>query len=65
MKIELKRETCIGSATCVGFVPSAFTLDSDGQATLLVEDADGIDRAALDESVANCPTGSIRLVDAD
>ncbi|QFG21314.1 ferredoxin [Actinomadura sp. WMMB 499] len=61
-KIELDRDTCIASATCIGFAPTAFKLTGDGRAELLVEDAAGIDAGALDNAVANCPTGSIRLI---
>jgi ferredoxin len=63
MRIELSRDTCIGSATCVGFAPSVFKIGGDGLAVLVVEEAD-VD-AAMDDAVANCPTASIRLVDAD
>ena len=64
MKIELDRDTCIGSATCVAFAPSVFKLDGDGLAVLLVEDTDGLDDVDMDEVVACCPTGSIQVVDA-
>ena len=64
-KIELDRETCMGSATCVGFVPSAIKIDKDGRAALLVDDTAGVDIAALAEAVANCPVEAIRLIDAD
>jgi ferredoxin len=63
-KIELDRASCMGSATCVGFVPSAIKLDKDGRAALLVVDAEGVDSAALAEAVANCPVEAIRLIDA-
>lgn len=65
MRIELNRDTCIGSTTCVGFVPGVFKIDKDGKAILLVESSEGVDSAALENAVANCPTGSITLVDAD
>lgn len=64
-KIELDRDTCIASATCIGFAPTAFKLANDGLAELLVDDASGIDSEGLDNAVANCPTGSIRLIDAE
>ena len=63
-KIELDRATCMGSATCVGFVPKAIKIDKDGRATVFVGDTEGVDSAALDEAIANCPVGAIRLVDA-
>jgi ferredoxin len=64
-KIELDRESCMGSATCVGFAPAAIKIDTDGRAALLVEDADEVDRAALADAIANCPVEAIRLIDAD
>jgi ferredoxin len=64
-KIELDRETCMGSATCVGFVPTVIKIGKDGRAVLLAEDTDGVDGAALVEAVANCPVEAIRLIDAD
>jgi ferredoxin len=63
MKIELNREVCVGSATCVGFVPSAFKIGTDGQVVLLVDDVAGIDTGALLEAAGNCPVEAIRLID--
>jgi ferredoxin len=65
MRIELDRDTCMGSATCVGFVPKLIKIGKDGHAMLLSENVDGVDDAALAEAVANCPVEAIRLVDAD
>ena len=65
MRIQLDRDACIGSATCVGFIPTVVKIDKDGHATLLAEDTDGVDGAALAEAVANCPVEAIRLIDAD
>lgn len=65
MRIELDRETCMGSATCVGFMPSAVKLGKDGRGELLVDNTDGIDATALTDAVANCPVEAIRLIDAD
>jgi ferredoxin len=64
MRIELDRDVCIGSATCVGFVPTVIKIGSDGHAILLSEDADGVDGSALAEAAANCPVEAIRLVNA-
>jgi ferredoxin len=59
-RIELNREACMGSATCVAFAPTAFKLAGDGMAELL-EGAQDVDPAALEEAILNCPTASIRL----
>ncbi|MDP4505299.1 ferredoxin [Nonomuraea turcica] len=63
MRIELNRELCAGSATCIGFVPAAFKIGQDGRAVLLIEDVDGIDAAHVADAVANCPVEAISLID--
>lgn len=64
MKIELNREVCMGSATCVGFVPTVLKIGADGRAVLLAEETEGVDATALADAVGNCPVEAIRLVSA-
>ena len=65
MRIELDGEACVGSATCVGFLPGAFRIGKEGHAQVVVGDAQAVDAAALAEAIGNCPVEAIRLVDAD
>ncbi|MDP4511791.1 ferredoxin [Nonomuraea turcica] len=65
MRIELNRELCAGSATCTGFVPTAFKIGQDGRAVLLIDDADEIDADTLADAVANCPVEAITLIEAE
>ncbi|MCF6476404.1 ferredoxin [Nonomuraea sp. MG754425] len=64
MRIEVDRELCAGSATCTGFVPTAFKIGRDGKAALLIEDAAQLDADALADAVANCPFEAITLTEA-
>lgn len=63
MKIGLNRELCIGSATCIGFMPSKVKIGEDGHAVLLTEEIGPEDAAAVADAVANCPVEAIRLID--
>ena len=56
--IEIDRSLCSGFGSCVKEAPSAFALDADGVATLLLTETD--DEAVLDAACA-CPMGAIAV----
>ena len=60
IEIDIDRDLCIGSATCIRLAPGAFALDDDEIATVGDSRAVGIDKLRL---VADaCPTGAITIV---
>jgi ferredoxin len=65
--IEIDRERCMGSGTCMFHAPNTFDMDDESRAVLLpdpVGDPDDVDdphdiAAAID----GCPTAALRIVD--
>ena len=61
MKIEIKRDICIGAATCSAIAPDVFELDDELKAT--VKNQQGADEATILEAARSCPTLAIYLYD--
>lgn len=61
MRIEIKRDICIGAATCSAIAPDVFELDSELKAT--VKDPKGADDATILEAAQSCPTLAIYIYD--
>jgi ferredoxin len=61
-RISVDRDTCIGSAVCVGTVPGRFKLVGDRSAPVdeVIEPDDEVVGAA-----ESCPMEAIRVLDAD
>ena len=63
MRIEVKRDLCIGASSCVIVAPGVFELDSELKA--VVKDATGADEHTILEAARACPTLAICLYDDD
>lgn len=63
MKIEVKRDLCIGAASCLAVAPGVYELDSEMKA--IVKDPTAADDTAILESARACPTLAIYLYDDD
>lgn len=63
MRIEVKRDLCIGAASCLAVAPGVFELDSELKA--IVTDPHGADAATILEAARACPTLAIYLYDDD
>jgi ferredoxin len=61
--VAVDKDSCIGSAVCVGIAPGRFALD-DRQRSGPVSAQIGPDEAVRD-AAASCPSEAISLVDAD
>lgn len=61
MKVEVKRDLCIGAATCVAIAPDVFELDDKMKA--VVKDPKGADDATILEAARSCPTLAIYIYD--
>ena len=59
IEIDVDRDLCIGSATCVRLAPGVFALDDDEIAT--VQDANAVGADALRLAAGACPTSAITL----
>lgn len=63
MKIEVKRDLCIGAASCLAVAPGVYELDSELKA--IVKDPTAADPQTILESARACPTLAIYLYDDD
>lgn len=63
MRIEVKRDLCIGASSCIAVAPGVFELDSEMKA--IVKDGKGADAATILEAARACPTLAIFLYDDD
>jgi len=59
--INVDRDLCIGSGTCLRLAPGVFALDEDEVATIQEPGAADIDKLRLAAEV--CPTGAIRIAE--
>jgi len=65
MRVTADREVCIGSGNCVFSAPAVFDQDDDeGLVVVLTAQVDDEDADAVQNAVANCPSGALRIVDA-
>jgi ferredoxin len=63
MRIEVKRDLCIGAASCLAVAPGVYELDSEMKA--VVKDQNAADEKTILESARACPTLAIALYDDD
>lgn len=63
MRIEVKRDLCIGASSCIAIAGGVFELDSEMKA--VVKDAGGADWGTIVEAARACPTLAIFLYDDD
>jgi ferredoxin len=61
MRIEIKRDICIGAATCSAIAPDVFELDDEMKAT--VKDPHGASDETILEAAQSCPTLAIYIYD--
>jgi ferredoxin len=57
--IQIDRERCMGSGSCVFHAPETFDVDDEGKAVLL--DAGGDEPDAVRAAVEGCPTRALSL----
>ncbi len=61
MKIEVKRELCIGASSCVAVAPDVYELDDEMKA--VVKNEKGANDETIIESAKACPTLAIFIYD--
>jgi ferredoxin len=62
-KIQVKRDLCIGAASCVAFSPTVFELDPDKKAVVLPNADDTPENILL--AAQSCPTKAIIVTDTE
>ncbi|MFH1145612.1 MAG: ferredoxin [bacterium] len=62
-KIEIKRDLCIGVASCVALAPNTFQLDEEDKAILL--DQSGNNEQRIMDAARSCPVKAIILYDEE
>lgn len=63
VRIRIDRERCVGAAMCVAVAPKVFEVDSEGKATVLVEDEQDAQRVM--QAAEECPAQAVILEDPD
>ena len=63
MRIRHDDARCASLGICETIAPTVFEVGEDGALRLLDPTPDESLRALVDEAVAACPTGALRLVD--
>ena len=61
MRVEVKRDLCIGAATCVTVAPKTFEMDDEMKAIVKAELGDDAD--TIMEAARVCPTLAIYIYD--
>lgn len=64
MHVTVDPELCIGSAECVRILPSGFQIDEARGVSVPQPAASTADLELLANVVRSCPTGAVRVVDA-
>lgn len=62
--INVSKEECIGCGFCVGAAPDFFEFDDDGLSKAKVDNVDALSDEVT-TAVENCPTGAIKVEDAN
>jgi ferredoxin len=60
-KVIIKRDLCIGAATCVAIAPNTYALDDENKAIVLDNAGDDPDEILL--AAQGCPTTAIEIYD--
>jgi ferredoxin len=76
LRIEYRRNECIGAGVCAAFAPEDFIIDQDGLATLTASkqddsqwvkeiETDEAGKQKLIEAAEGCPVRVIKVINAD
>lgn len=63
MKVEVRRDVCVGAGQCVLSAPGLFDQGEDDGLVILLEQPAGADADAVREVAILCPSGAVRLVE--
>lgn len=65
MQVTVDPDLCVGTAECVRILPSAFQIDESRGVSVPQPSAGSTDLELLGEVVRSCPTGAVRVLDAE
>ena len=63
MRIVVDRDLCQGHGVCESEAPAVFSVSKKGELTVLDEQPDETQRAAVEQAVKYCPTHALTIVD--
>ncbi len=63
MKPRIDHTKCSGIGMCEMTAPAVFEVGEDGLGVVIDENPPESERAAVEEAIANCPTGAVSFVD--
>jgi ferredoxin len=61
MKVNVDYARCAALGICESLAPGIFEVDDDGNLNLLKDDICSTDLHDVEEAVATCPTGALRI----
>lgn len=63
LRILIDHDLCVGNGQCVGLAPDVFRHDENVQSTVI--NPDGAPVTIIVQAASYCPTGAIRVENAD
>ncbi len=63
MKVEVKRDLCIGAANCIAIAPDLFELDQENKAVIKAGWESKVKDDVVMEAAKSCPTQAIFVYD--
>jgi ferredoxin len=63
MKVRVDPTKCSGIGLCEMTAPTVYEVGDDGQSHVLKEQPAADEMPAVEEAVANCPTGALSIED--
>ena len=64
-QVTVDPDLCIGTAECVRILPSGFQIDESRGVSMPQRAASTADLGLLADVVRSCPTGAVRVLDAE
>jgi ferredoxin len=63
MKLRVDTTKCSGIGMCEMTAPTVYEVGDDGQSHVLKDEPSAEELAAVEEAIANCPTGALSMQD--
>jgi len=63
MKLRVDRTKCSGIGMCEMTAPAVFEVGEDGLGAVIDDNPPESEYAAVEEAIANCPTGAVSFED--
>lgn len=61
MAVHVDLNKCTGIGMCEATAPTVFEVGDDGQSQVINQDISDAERSAVEEAIANCPTGALSM----